>query len=62
MYTFAAKHKFLDLEPELIVELDKILAEIDKRIDDSDRESKKKNNEELEPLLEKYRLWQKMQD
>lgn len=61
MYTFAAKQKFLDLEPELIVELDKILAEIDERIDTSDKELKKKNKEELEPWLEKYRLWQKMQ-
>jgi hypothetical protein len=62
MYTFAGKQKFLDLEPDLIIELDRILAEVDRRIDHSDKESKKKNNEELEPWLEKYRLWQKMQD
>jgi hypothetical protein len=62
MYTFAAKQKFLDLEPELIVKLDRILAEVDERIDLGDRELKKKNKEELELWLEKYRLWQKMQD
>lgn len=62
MYIFATKQKFLGLEPELIVELDSILAEIDKRIEDNDKESEKKNKKELEPWLEKYRLWQKMQD
>ena len=62
MYIFAAKQKFLDLEPELIVELDRILAAVDERIDASGKELKKKNKEELEPWLEKYRLWQKMQD
>lgn len=61
MYTFASKQKFLDLEPELIVGIDKILAEIDERIAKSNEESKKKNKEELESWLEKYRLWQKVQ-
>lgn len=62
MYIFAAKQKFLDLEPELVVETDKILTEIDKRIKATDEATKEKNKEELEPWLEKYRLWQKMQD
>ena len=62
MYTFATKQKFIELEPELIVGIDKILTEIDKRIAKSDEETKIKNKEELEPWLEKYRLWQKMQD
>ena len=61
MYTFAAKQKFLYLEPELIVEIDKILTEIDKRIKVSDKATEEKNKEELEPWMEKYRLWQKMQ-
>lgn len=62
MYTFATKQKFLELEPELIVSIDKILTEIDKRMAQSDEEEKKKNKEELELWLEKYRLWQKIQD
>lgn len=61
MYIFASKQKFLDLEPELIVKIDNILAEVDKRIADSEEETKKKTKAELEPWLEKYRLWQKMQ-
>ena len=62
MYTFASKQKFLELEPEIIVEIDNILHEIDKRVKNSDTEAEKKNKEELEPWMEKYRLWQKMQD
>ena len=61
MYTFACKQKFLDLEPEIIVEIDNVLTEIDERISDSEKESEKKNKEELEPWLDKYRLWLKMQ-
>lgn len=61
MYTFAAKQKLLALEPELVVNIDSILAAIDKRILNSELEAKKKNKEELEPWLEKYRLWKKIQ-
>ena len=61
MYTFAARQNFLELESEVVVEIDTILIEIDKRIDNSDKESQKKNEEDLEPWMEKYRLWQKMQ-
>ena len=62
MYTFGAKQKFMDLDPELIVTIDSLLAEIDERIANNEKEVKKKNKEELEPWLEKYHLWQKMQD
>lgn len=62
MYIFATKQKFLELEPELIVALDTILAEIDKRYAKSDQEAKNKTKQELESWQEKYHLWQKMQD
>lgn len=62
IYTFASRQKFLELEPELVVLIDKVLAEIDKRIAFSEKEMNKKIKEDLEPWLEKYRLWQKMQD
>ncbi len=61
MYTFAAKQKLIELEPELIVTIDKILIEIDARIATSKKESRQKRDEDLEPWLEKYQLWQKMQ-
>jgi hypothetical protein len=62
MYTFAGRQKFLELEPEIVVRIDALLGEIDKRIVSSNMEAKKKDKEDLEPWLEKYRLWQKIQD
>jgi len=62
MYTFATRQKFLEMEPEIIVKIDTMLEEIDIKLAASKKEAKKKNDEEIEPWLEKYRLWQKMQD
>ena len=62
MYIFITKQKFLELEPEIIVEIDQIIVEIDKMIDESILEYEKNQKKDLEPWLEKYRLWQKMQD
>lgn len=62
MYMLAAKNKFLVLQPELVVSMDAILAEIDIRIAASDREIELQRQKELEPWMQKYKLWQKMQD
>ena len=61
MYIFAAKQKFFELEPEVIIQIDSLLEEIDKKISESKKEAEKRNKEELEPWLEKYRIWQKIQ-
>lgn len=62
MYTFAGKQKFLELDPELIVKIDDILAEIDARLAESKIAAASKRDEELEPWLEKYKLWRKIQE
>lgn len=49
MYTFAAKQEFIDLEPELIVKIDNLLEEIDKKISESRKEADKCKKEELDP-------------
>ncbi len=61
IYTFATKQKFIPINPEIIVEIDAILVEIDKRIDECKQAIKQNNADELEPWLEKYRIWQKLQ-
>jgi hypothetical protein len=61
MYTFAAKQKFFELEPEIIVKIDDLLEMIDEKISESKKETEKRNEEELKPWLEKYRIWQKIQ-
>lgn len=61
MYLFAAKQKFTELDPEVIVKIDKIILKIEAKIAESKKEVQNKNKEELEPWLEKYRIWQKLQ-
>lgn len=62
MYTFAAKQKFIELEPDVIVKIDNLLTSVDKKISASKEAVKKKNEEDLKPWLEKYQLWQKIQE
>lgn len=61
MYIFATKQKFLELEPEIIVKIDKLLREIEVQIKQSKRKEEERNKKELERWLEKYRLWLKIQ-
>jgi hypothetical protein len=62
MYTFAAKQKFFELEPEVVVKIDSLLEQIDKKLHESKAQWDKRNQEELEPWLEKYRIWQKISE
>lgn len=61
MYTLAGKQKYIELDPNVIVTIDNILESIDSRMEDSKKAQAKKEKEDLEPWLEKYRLWQKIQ-
>lgn len=62
MYIFATKQKFLALEPELIIEIDETLAQLDQKITASEAARRNKDEAELEPWMRKYQLWQKMQN
>jgi hypothetical protein len=61
VYTFAHKQKFITLEPEIVVKIDALLAGIDGEIANTKREIEKKSKKDMEPWLEKYRLWKEMQ-
>lgn len=61
VYTFAAKQKFFELEPEVIVTIDRLLKVVDKEMDASRLAAERREQKELEPWLEKYRLWQTIQ-
>ena len=51
MYTFVTKQKFLELEPEIIVQIDEILLEIDKMIEQSIVEQQKNLKKDLRGLI-----------
>ena len=61
IYTFAHKQKFISLEPEIVVKIDGLLAMIDKEIIAARQEIEMKSKKDMEPWLEKYRLWKDMQ-
>ncbi len=61
MYIFAGKQKFLELDPEIVVKIDKLLNEVDASIAISKKEAENKTRKELKSWLEKYRLWKEMQ-
>jgi hypothetical protein len=60
MYIFAAKQSITELDPELVMKIDRLVLEIDSEQVSSQKEIKRKAEEELEPWLEKYRIWQKI--
>lgn len=60
MYLFAAKQNFLELEPEMIVRLDTLIATADTEIAAAKKAVERKDKEGLEPWMEKFRIWQKI--
>lgn len=61
MYTFAHKQRFITLDPEIVVRVDELLANIDTEIKAVQKEVTKKGKKDMEPWLEKYRLWKEIQ-
>jgi len=60
MYVFAAKQGMTELDPELVVKIEKLVKEIDSVQEAGEAKIKRKTEEELKPWLEKYRIWQKI--
>jgi hypothetical protein len=60
MYIFATKQGMTELDPEQVVRIDKLIADIDAEQKAGQKEIKRKTEEELKPWLEKYRIWQKI--
>ena len=60
MYVFASKLVIVELDPEEVVRIDKLIAMIDAEQKASQKETKLKTEEELKLWLEKYRIWQKI--
>lgn len=60
MYIFVAKQGMVELDPELIVRIDKVVKKIDAEKEAGQEEIKRKVEEEMKPWLEKYRIWQKI--
>ena len=60
MYIFASKQTFIELDPELVVRIDNVVKAIDTELVAGQKETRRKTDEEMQPWLEKYRIWQKI--
>ncbi len=54
MYRFAGKQKFIDLDPEIMVRLNNIIGQVDKRIIKSNELNHQSNIEEISHWRKKY--------
>lgn len=59
-YIFADKLKFLEFDQNIIKRIDALLEKIDGEIEAAKKSSKEKDQEDLEPWLEKHRLWREI--
>lgn len=61
MYLFACKQNFLDIEPEWVVRMDKLLKKLDDEFKKSVEEMDNLYHEEINQWLQKYKIWQQIQ-
>ena len=59
-YMLADKLNFLKADPKIVKRIDSLLEEIGRQVDISKKASKEHDREDLEPWLEKYRLWREI--
>lgn len=62
MYRFACRQKFIELEPEIMVSLDNLIRHTDSELENASKITKEHYRRDMEPWLEKYRLWKEMQE
>lgn len=66
MYIFATKQEMIDLEPAIVVKIDKLLAMIKQEFKKSQiknqKEIDKKIENEVKPWREKYKIWKEMEE
>lgn len=60
MYVFASRQRMTELDPELVVSIDKAITAIDAEQVAGQKEVKRRTEEEMKPWLEKYRIWKEI--
>jgi site-specific recombinase XerD len=62
LYPFVAKQGFLELEPEIVVRLDKMMDLVDKEVHKNYEAVEEFNEADLDHWRERYELWKKTDD
>lgn len=60
IYRFAGRQKFIVLEPEVMVRLDKLIEQIDTALAADKAKTDVQEEEDLKPWLKKYEIWKKI--
>lgn len=60
VYKLFCKTNDIKVDPELMVKIDELGQEVDKAINDSKKAQQKRDEEELKPWMDKYKLWKEM--
>ncbi len=62
MYRFVGRQKFIKLDPEIMVRLEKLVQDIDKEIiksaDQDEQQYQRNYKKDMKPWLEKHAIWQ----
>lgn len=60
MYRFAGKQKFIELDPNIMMRIKKLIKEIDKKLEEAYKQTKEHNEEEMKRWQERYRIWKEI--
>ncbi len=61
MYRFAGRQKFIELEPEIMLRIDKLIAQIDSQIIEADKQGREQDQKDLETWHKKYKLMKEIE-
>lgn len=61
LYLVAGKRKMLELDPEMVIKLDRLLKVITEACEKAKADAELQHDKELELWIKKYDLWQKIQ-
>jgi site-specific recombinase XerD len=62
LYRFVGRQKFINLEPEVMLELDKLTKAIDAKLAQEALKTKQQEADDLKPWLKKYEIWKKISE
>ena len=60
MYVLAGKRHFLNLDPEIVVRIETLISQCGQQVVAEREAAKLREQEELEPWMEKYRIYEKL--
>jgi hypothetical protein len=57
MYRFAGRQKFIELDPQMMVRLDRLITNIESRVKGSYKQTEDHNQSDMETWRKRYKMW-----